>query len=171
VKATRFIVLAAGILGLASFFLPFVAVQNSGVKGQLSAYTIVKGIDDAQEVVKSSAVPAHVAKKDLAEVNAALSQVKGIVLGLYAPLALLVVIGVVGLSRKKFGRVAGSFSFVVGLIGLAVAALLLSAASEEPTAESFAGIGMYIMLAAAGLGALAGLVTLFKPDRGLVAAR
>src|SRR5690242_10275172 len=51
-KFTKFIVLAGGLLGLLAFFLPLVAVKDSGVTGALSAYRIVKGIDSADQVIE-----------------------------------------------------------------------------------------------------------------------
>lgn len=169
-KATKFVVLAAGILGIVSFFLPLIAVQKSGIEGKLSAFVIVKGIDKASEVVNGGAAAAASAA-DVSEANDALAKIKGIVLGIYAPAALLLLIGAIGVARKKFGRVAGTFSLLIGLIGLGIASLLLTAAKDPGVSQAndsggVAGVGMYVMFLAALLGAVAGLVTLVKPDRG-----
>lgn len=171
-KASKFVVLVGGVLGLIAFFLPLIAVQKSGVSGKLSAYRIVAGITAAQQVVdKASALPeAQPNKKDFKEANDTLGAIKGIVIGLFVPVWLLLLIGGIGAARKKFGRVAGSFSLLVGLIGLGVASLLLGAAQDKTvtsvTNESVAGVGMYVMFLAAALGAIGGIMTLIKPDKG-----
>ena len=165
-KGIKLMVLVAGLAGIAAFFLPLVAVQKSGVEGALSAYRIVVGIQEAQQVV-SGAAGQGVGAADIAEANKALGGIKGIVLGIFAPAVLLLVLGLTGVARKKFGRVAGVFSLLLGLLGLGIAAILLSAAKEAGgSSGDVAGAGMYVMLAAAGLGALGGLMALVKPDRG-----
>ncbi|GMV41953.1 MAG: hypothetical protein AMXMBFR64_36690 [Myxococcales bacterium] len=50
-KISKFIVLLAGIVGVAAFFLPLASVKDSGFTGQLSAFQIVKGISSTQDVV------------------------------------------------------------------------------------------------------------------------
>jgi len=181
VKLTKFIVLVGGILGIIAFFLPLIAVKDSGVEGALSAFTIVKGIDQASDVINDKAVAAAAdsaeefasQKKDA---NDALGAVKGVVLAIFAPALLLVVIGGVGVMRKKFGRLGGTGALLFGLIGLGIWAVLNSAANDvasDAHAGSVKGIGMYLLAVTGACGILGGLMTLVKPDRGeaAVAAR
>lgn len=166
-KATKFIVLAAGLLGLIGFFLPLISVNKSGVEGKLSAFQIVKGIDSAQDVVENegAAVAGTAAEKEMVgDANEALGAVKGIVLALFVPALFLTLFGGIGTAKKRFGRGLGIGSLLFGVIGLAVWALLNSAA------EGSAGIGLHMLLLTGVGGALGGLIATIKPDRNEVAA-
>ena len=44
-KASKFIVLVGGILGILSFFLPLVSVTRHGETVKVSAFQVVKGLD------------------------------------------------------------------------------------------------------------------------------
>ncbi len=170
-KASKFVVLLGGVLGVIAFFLPLIAVQKSGLTGKLSAYRIVAGVTKASQVVKeASAMSEGENKENLEEANKALADIKGVVIGMYVPVWLLLLIGGIGVARGKFQRLGGTFSLLIGLIGLGVASLLLSAAQSKDvtsaTQESVAGVGMYVMFLAAAMGTIGGLITLVKPDRG-----
>ncbi len=160
-KATKYIVLVAGIVGLVAFFLPLIAVQKSGIEGKLSAYRIVKGIDKADQVV-ASAGPGD--PTSVAEANKALSAVKGIVLAIFVPALLLAIFGGVGAARRRFGRGLAIPSMIFGLLGVGIWALLDAAASAGP-GESVAGVGMHLLLITGLLGFLGGLIATVKPDR------
>lgn len=177
-KFTKFIVLAGGLIGLLAFFLPLVAVKDSGVTGALSAYRIVKGIDSADQVIEhanSAAVDSYdksdefqASKKDA---NAALGDVKGVVLAIFAPALLLVLIGGVATMRKKFGRLGGVGALLFGGIGLGIWAILNTAANEVAATggSDVKGAGMYMLMVTGLCGVVAGILTLAKPDRGPVA--
>jgi hypothetical protein len=163
VKANKFIVLAAGVLGLIGFFLPLVSVAQSGVKGTLSAFQIVKGIDSAQDVVSTEgAAIAETAegKAAVGEANDALGAVKGIVLALFVPALFLTLFGGIGAAKKRFGRGLGIGSLLFGIVGLGIWALLNSAA------EGSAGIGLHMLLLTGLGGAVGGLMATIKPERG-----
>ena len=130
-KASKFIILAAGILGLLAFFLPLVAVKDSGVKGALSAFQIVKGLDGAQDQVSANAKELDVQLAAMnttvngraatsKDANEALGAVKGVVMAIFAPALLLAIIGGIAASRKKLGRLGGFGALFFGLIGLAI---------------------------------------------------
>lgn len=174
-RFTKFIVLAGGLIGLLAFFLPLVAVKDSGVTGALSAYRIVKGIDSAAQVVDhadSAAVDSfdksdefQTTKKDA---NAALGEVKGVVLAVFAPALLLALIGGVAAMRKKFGRLGGVGALLFGGIGLGIWAILNAAANEVAAqgGHDVKGTGMYLLMVTGLCGVVAGIMTLVKPDRG-----
>ena len=44
-KASKFIVLVGGILGILSFFLPLVSVTREGKTVSVSAFEVMKGLD------------------------------------------------------------------------------------------------------------------------------
>ena len=66
--------------------------------------------------------------------------------------------------RKKFGRVAGTFSLLFGLIGLGIGALLKGAA------EGDSGIGLTLLLVTGVAGVVGGLIALVKPERPVIPA-
>lgn len=142
-KASKFIVLAGGVVGILAFFLPMVSVQRADFTGTVSAFQIMKGLDAA----------------------AGVDELKGITMAFFAPAILLAVIGGIGVARKKFGRVAGAFSLIFGLIGLGIGSLLTSAA------EGDSGIGLTLLLVTGVMGAVGGIAALVKPERAEAAAR
>jgi hypothetical protein len=165
-KASKFIVLAGGILGILAFFLPMVSVHRGDYSGTVSAFQIFKGLDQltVQAGTQEASVALANAGSSAAEAKDALNGMKGIVMAIFAPAILLLLIGGMGVARKKFGRVAGAFSLIFGLIGLGIGGLLTSAA------EGDSGIGLTLLLVTGVAGAVGGLLTLVKPDRGQVTA-
>jgi hypothetical protein len=160
-KASKLIVLVGGILGIIAFFLPLVSVQRTNVHGTVSAYQIVKGLDTIQNEVDRAA-PSMT--DDVSAAKDGVGQIKGLVLAIFAPAALLALIGGMGVARKKFGRVAGTFSLLFGLVGLGIAALLKSAA------EGDAGIGLTMLIVTGVAGVVGGVLALAKPERRVEAA-
>jgi hypothetical protein len=162
-KASKLIVLVGGILGILAFFLPLVSVHRADFKGTASAFQIVKGLDQvSHEVDREADRAAARAEAPSLEVDKAkdgIGQIKGLVLAIFAPAALLALIGGLGVARKKFGRGAGALSLVFGLIGLGIAALLKSAA------EGDAGIGLTLLLVTGITGVVGGILALAKPER------
>lgn len=160
-KATKFIVLVGGILGILAFFLPMVTIHRADFNGSASAFQLIKGLNAASDVVNSDEVrAAAISSADIAEAKEGLDAMKGIVAAIFVPAILLALIGGLGVKRKSFGRVAGGFSLLFGLIGLGIATLLRGAAGED------AGIGLTLLLLTGVAGTLGGLITLVKPDRG-----
>jgi hypothetical protein len=160
-KATKFIVLIGGILGILAFFLPMVTVTRADFSGSVSAFQIVKGLD--QIAVAAGSQEVNVAMADAGasarSAKASLDGMKGIVMALFAPALLLTLIGALGVKRRKFERVAGAFSLVFGLLGLAIGAMLKSAA------EGDSGIGLTLLIVTGLAGVVGGLLTLVKPER------
>jgi hypothetical protein len=163
-KASKFIVLVGGILGILAFFLPMVSVERQGKQVSVSAFQVVKGLDavggalDNEDVrVKAAAYgetsSLRSAKKDV-------DGMKGIVMAIFAPALLLALIGGMGVARKKFGRVAGTFSLLFGLLGLGIGAILKSAA------EGDSGVGLTVLLLTGVVGVAGGILALAKPERG-----
>lgn len=163
-KISKFIVLLAGIVGVAAFFLPLASVKDSGFTGQLSAFQIVKGISSTQDVVGEAGkiVDSETDKAAVKDANEALSAVKGIVLACFAPAVFLLLFGGIG-AAKRFGRGLGIGSLLFGLIGLGIWALL-SAAFKETGAESAVGVAMHLLLVSGAGGALGGLMGTIKPE-------
>ena len=175
-RFTKFIVLAGGLIGLLAFFMPLVAVKHSGTTGALSAFRIVKGLDEAGQAISSAdtasvggAQEREAARVSVAEANEALSSVKGVVLAIFAPALLLALIGGVAVLRKKFGRLGGVGALLFGGIGLGIWAILNTAANEvaaEGGTGDVKGIGMYLLMFTGLCGLVGGILALAKPDRG-----
>src|SRR5689334_1267390 len=127
-KATKFIVLVGGILGILSFFLPLVSVTRHGETVKVSAFQVVKGLDQVGDAVDSAKPTDELDIATQGEAKKDIGAMKGIVMAIFAPAALLVLIGGLGVARKRFGRGAGALSLVFGLIGLGIATILKSAA-------------------------------------------
>ncbi|MEO6774475.1 MAG: hypothetical protein ABI467_15895 [Kofleriaceae bacterium] len=162
-KATKFIVLVGGILGLLSFFLPLVSVHRANATGQVSAFQIMKGLDTVSVAVDEASVHSVAEVETRSQAQQGVGAMKGIVMAIFAPALLLTLIGGLGVSRKRFGRSAAAFSLIFGLVGLGIGAILTSAA------EGHAGIGMTLLLVTGIAGVVGGLLGLVKPER-LIAA-
>lgn len=165
-KASKFIVFIGGILGIIAFFLPLISVTTHGHTGSASALQIFKGASDVSDAVdKDPQVHASLSRHEMSSAKDGAAAVKGIVMAVFFPAILLAILGGAGVTRKRFGRVAGTFSLIFGLIGLAIAGLLV-AASEGGT-----GMGAILLVVTGIAGFLGGLLTLIKPDRGVVVAQ
>jgi hypothetical protein len=158
-KASKFIVLVGGILGILSFFLPLVSVTRGEVTGTVSAFQIVKGLDTVQVAVDNAEVHNVAEVETRAGASKDLGALKGIVMAIFAPALLLGLIGGLGVMRKKFGRGAGTLSLLLGLLGLGIAAVLKSAA------EGDSGVGMTLLLVTGVAGIVGGVLALIKPER------
>ncbi len=162
-KASKFVVLVGGILGILAFFLPMVSVTRQGKNVTVSAFQVVKGLEavsselDTDEVRVKAA--AYGETESLRGAKDGVSGIKGIVMAIFAPALLLAFIGGMGVARKKFGRVAGTFSLLFGLLGLGIGAILKSAA------EGDSGIGLTILLLTGLAGIVGGIMALAKPER------
>jgi len=167
-KASKFIVLVGGILGILAFFLPMVSVERQGARVSVSAFQVVKGLDQVSAKVGDEEVRINAAAYgdagSVAEAQSGVEKIKGIILAFFAPALLLAVIGGLGVMRKQFGRVAGTFSLLLGIAGLGVGVLLKSAA------EGDAGAGLTVLLLTGVAGVVGGLIALAKPERPLARA-
>ena len=167
-KASKFIVLVGGILGILAFFLPIVTVHHRGATASVSAFQVIKGLDTVSVAVDDHQADVDVALassgSSAAEAKDGLAAAKGIVFALFVPALILAALGGRGVAKKKFGRGAGAFSLILGLIGLGIGALLQGAAGGE------SGIGIYLLVLTGVAGTVGGLLALVKPERAAVAA-
>ena len=162
-KASKFIVLVGGILGILAFFLPLVSVHREGHTANVSAFQVVKGLDQASSAVDDGVQQSAMSADSGGEAKKDIGALKGIVMAIFAPAVLLAAIGGLGVARKRFGRVAGTFALLLGLVGLGIGAILKGAA------EGDGGIGLTLLLLTGVAGIVGGLAALIKPDRAAVA--
>jgi len=158
-KASKFIVLVGGILGILAFFLPLVSVERSGHAASVSAFQVVKGLDQVEVAVDDGVSQHQLDVETSASAKKDIGALKGIVMAIFAPALLLSLIGGLGVARRRFGRLAGTFSFLLGILGLGIAAILKSAA------EGDGGIGLTLLLVTGVAGVIGGLAALIKPER------
>lgn len=182
-KAIKFVILGAGLLGLLAFFLPYASVKNKEANIDLtfSAMDVMKGVELAQQGV--DAVKKEVeaaadkiddpkqradAKTNLKSIDDVLDVVKGVVLLLFAPGFLFVVIAGVGVARGKLERFGGGGVMLLGLVGLAMngGILALLGDSEVKAGGLSAGLAQYLLVLSCVVGFICGLLTLIKPDSG-----
>ncbi|MBA3818291.1 MAG: hypothetical protein H0X17_05325, partial [Deltaproteobacteria bacterium] len=164
-KASKFIVLAGGILGILAFFLPMVSVERDGKRVTASAFQVVKGLDavttevDRAEVRTAAASYGAPERAARSEAKSDLGAIKGIVVAIFAPALLLAVISGLGVRRQQFGRVAGTLSLLLGAVGLGIGVILKGAA------EGDSGIGLTVLLLTGLAGVVGGILALARPER------
>lgn len=171
-KASKFVVLAGGILGLIAFFLPLLSIPvDNNQTVRVSAFQVVRGVDG---LVDAAGVKEEIASLDLdsrklldAGDHEELGAMKKLVFAIFLPAGLIALIGVLGVARKKFGRLAGTFALLLGLVTLGVGALMRSAANESGTS---AGIAITVLLLTGLLAFAGGIMALAKPERALARA-
>ena len=165
-KASKFIVLVGGILGILAFFLPMVTVEREGAKASVSAFQIIKGLDEVSAQVDGQDVKVALASAggSAAEAKEGLAPMKGIVMAIFAPALLLVLIGGLAVKNRKFGRGAGVLVLLFGLIGLGIGSILFSAAGSD------GGIALTLLLVTGVAGVVGGFLARIQPERALAAA-
>lgn len=171
--AWKYLTLVGGIAGLAGFFLPFVtfAATDGTMTGQISAFQIVRGIDDVSELM-SGAAPALATNEQLrqwaVEFNTSMADYRGAVVGCYVPALLLALVGALAGMRRKMGRLAGLLALAVGAANAGIWLLFDTVSKEETSRDVSAalGLGLGLLLAAGVAGMVGGLGALLLPDRG-----
>jgi hypothetical protein len=170
--------LAAMVAAVFGAFLPMVDIKYGRITLGLTAMDLSFGMDKTRTLAEKELprLP-NVLDKRLKNVRsdqedlrlvleaskwAGLAFVPGVVLG---------VIGAVGLIRRRVGRVSGVFALLLGL-GSIIAWLGLRFGLAYAEQEADLGkvsvtlqVGAHLLLVVGGIGVLAGLGALFKPDR------
>ena len=168
-KLTKFVVLLAGLCGIAAFFLPLAHGRQGSVAIEVSSYDLVRGIDVSREITGRAAEASELApqaKQAIASVERTLASLRGVLLALHAPAALLVLFGALGLF-VGFRRGLGAASAFAGLAGGGAWGYITYQAGRWASLHGDAGLGMavWLMLGACALGAIAGIVALVRPER------
>ena len=172
-KAWKYLVLIGGIAGVTGFFLPLINFQSSDgrIEGTVSAYQIVGGIDDVNELIEGTkpiVAASPEAQRYVKMFNDELARYRGVLVGLYVPAALLALLGALAGMRRKLGRIAALLAIALGLANAGIWLLFYQVSQDASAAEGSAsiGIGVYMLLAAGIAGTVAGLGALVSPDRG-----
>jgi hypothetical protein len=173
VKAAKFMVLVAGLMGLIAFFLPLFSVDVAGKSFTVSAFQAVRGVEAVKANLEKQAGEKMQndpqAQKAVADLDDVLTKVKSYLFIMYAPAALLLLLGVIGVVKQRFGRGFGVLSLLLGLITFGFWALLFFAAGEAKKEQAEAtfglGLGVHLLLGTGILGFLGGVTNTVKPDR------
>jgi hypothetical protein len=177
VKAWKYLVLLGGIAGVAGFFLPFIWFQSADgrFEGTVSAYQIVRGIDDVTDLVEGAkpiVAASPEAQQFVKTFNVELARYRGALVAFYLPAALLALVGALCGARRKMGRLAGLFALALGLANASIWVLFHQVSHDAKVASQGVanmGFGLHMLLAAGIAGILAGLGALLAPDRGAAA--
>jgi hypothetical protein len=176
-KAIKFVLLGAGILGVIAFFLPYCKISDAS----FSAFAVVKGIQAEQDVkneVHNAADDIQQNAEDATDrqagaqldndVQKLIDRIKVALLIFFAPAFLFALIGGVGAARGKLERLGGVGALIFGFLGLAVNGLFLAAwsSADVKNAGGAPGVGQYFLLISCTVGFVTGLLTVIKPDRG-----
>ena len=166
--------LIGGIAGIAGFFLSFIMFQSADgrIEGSVSAYQIVRGIDDVGELVEGAkpiVAASPEAQRYVKTFNDELANYRGVLVGCFVPAMLLALLGALAGARRKMGRIAGLLAIALGVINAGVWLLFYQVSNDPRLAEhgtATMGIGLHLLLTAGIAGMLAGLGALLAPDRG-----
>jgi hypothetical protein len=179
-KAIKFVILAAGLLGLAAIILPLLNVKLAEDRVlSFTAVEVIGGVEVAKEAASNvrDAVVAE-AGVDAAAVAAAgqrwrdlqeaFEAIQGIVVAFFLPALLLTAIGVTGAIRGKLGRLGGAGALLLGLLGTGVSGFVIAVLSDPRVSENGGspGAALYLLALSGVVGLLGGLLTVIKPDGG-----
>ena len=147
-RFTKHMVLLGGVLGVVTFFLPYVVFHAGSESASVSAFDVLRGIGSAEGMrgLETKGV--------------------GYVLLVFGPPVLLLVMGGLAEKADKFGRLGGVLALLIGLWSALMGGALMSLKVDTGELANEPGVAVYTLLAAGVLGALAGLLALIKPDRG-----
>ncbi|NVB84430.1 MAG: hypothetical protein HOV81_39010 [Kofleriaceae bacterium] len=173
----RYIVLIAGIVGVLGMFQPLMEVGRGKLHIAVSAYELSFGLSRTHKVVDAK-IPLLVELKIPADIRSTRDDIK-LVLDAskhaalaYIPAALLLLIGVYAMFRKKLGRALGGAALLFGLASIAAYVGLRYGLAygkeEEPILQRVQlhlALGAHVLLAIGIGAAIAGLASLLKPDR------
>jgi hypothetical protein len=158
-KLAKLVVLLGGVIGVLAFFVPLANVTVNKTEISVSGYDLFTGMSALEAMADKSNAPEET-KQGAVET---LSEIKGIILVCFLPGALLALVGLVAVARRRFGRLGG-----VGAIALGVIAFLVFMALSRGAAEAedgTAGAAVYLIAASGLLGIAGGSLVVVNPDR------
>ena len=172
----RYIVLTAGILGVLGLFQPLFSIGRWKLRTDFSAYELSFKSSNARKLVETR-LPLLVELKLPAEVRETRDDVRMIVEGAknaayaFIPSALLLLIGIAGVKRKKLGRPLAAFAILAGIasigtyIGLKYG--IIYGEQEEPILKRMnlqLEIGAKILLAGGAASVIFAAIALVKGE-------
>ena len=167
----KYLVLLGGIIGVVGFFLPFVDVHTTEARfgRHPSAFDLVRRLEglDAMtlDLTKLGLADAD-AKRMATQAHDQLQTARTAASVIYAPAALLALLGIVCGIRRRMGRFAGLVSLILGGASGAVWGIFFYVARGDPHHGATMGMGANFLLLSGAAGVIAGLGALIAPDRG-----
>lgn len=169
-RAWKYFILVAGLLGIAGFFAPFIEYRApDGTLTGASAYDIVTGQPNVGGLMTKAEQLGMVSKEEAAKATRMIEQ--GIyayrwgMIACFAPAALLFLVGLVNFARKKMGRLSALVAIILALGCLGVYVLFFRVDQPSSTTTGQLGLGAYLLAIGGVIALLGGLGALFKPER------
>jgi hypothetical protein len=175
VKVAKHVLILLGLVGVLGVIMPFAEVRKGIAAVSLSAKDLSFGLEKTHAVLDRK-LPKIVAKRLGSDVTDTRDDLKLVADGLkyavlvFAPAALLVVIGIIAVLRRRLGRVLAAMALLMGLVSLAswiglhyaIDYALEEADVKGMTIELMTGAHMLIVSALAGIAI--GAAALVKPE-------
>lgn len=176
-RAWKHILLLFGVLGATAVFAPMLEVTQRGAPTmEFSARTLSFGLRtqhsrierELAKVEKYLPRSVRVTREDVRLVAEA-TQWAALA---YVPAALMALLGLIGILRRRFGRVLGFFAVLCGLasigtyLGLRIGIPMALEESNLKQTKIALLLGAHLLVVVGIAGVVAGLGALIKPDRG-----
>ncbi len=174
-KVAKHVLILLGLAGLVGVFMPLAELRKGPVGVTLTAKELSFGLEKTHGVLDRK-LPSFaerrlpgVVRDTRDDVKLVADYLKWAVL-VFTPAALLVLIGVIAVMRKRLGRVLGGGALLSGVIALgawiglhyAIDYALVEADVKGATIELMSGAHMLLLAAATGIGI--GVAALIKPE-------
>lgn len=174
-KVAKHVLILLGLVGVLGVIMPLAELRKGPVGVTLTAKDLSFGLDKTHAALDRK-LPKLVEKRLGADVMETREDLKLVAdylrwaVLVFAPAVLLVLIGVVAVTRKRLGRVLAGAALLLGLVALAawiglhyaIDYALVEADVKGMTIELLSGAHMLILTAATGIGV--GLAALIRPE-------
>jgi hypothetical protein len=181
-RAWKHTLLLVGILCTSGVFAPMLEIEQAPIAVELSAYRLSFGDERSYSLLERE-LP-RLAEQYLprglrdtrADVRLVAEAARWAALA-YAPSALLLLLGLLGLLARRFGRLLGALAFLAALpsigawLALRLGIPLALREADLPHTQISLLVGAHLLLVAGIAGVLVGLGALISPDLGPRRAR
>jgi hypothetical protein len=174
-KVAKHVLILLGLVGVLGVVMPLAELRKGPAGVTLSAKELSFGLEKTHGMLDRK-LPGFLEKRVPIDVRDARDDVKMVAdylkwaVLVFAPAVLLVLIGIVAVTRKRLGRPLASAALFVGVIALGtwialhevIAYALVEADVKGMTIELMSGAHMLLITAATGIGV--GIAALVRPD-------
>ena len=174
-KLAKHVLILLGLVGVLGVVMPLAELRKGPAGVTLSAKELSFGLEKTHGMLDKK-LPGFLEKRIPTDVRDTRDDVKMVAdylkwaVLVFVPAVLLVVIGIIAVSRKRLGRPLASAALLVGVIALGawialhevIAYALVEADVKGMTIELMSGAHMLLITAATGIGV--GIAALVRPD-------
>jgi len=174
-KVGKHLLILLGLVGVLGVVMPLAELRKGPAAVTLSAKELSFGLEKTHGMLDKK-LPGFLEKRIPTDVRDTRDDVKMVAdylkwaVLVFVPAVLLVVIGIIAVSRKQLGRPLAVASLFVGVLALgiwialhkAIAYAIVEADVKGMTIELMSGAHMLVITAATGIGV--GIATLVRPD-------